>query len=102
MGVDYDVEWDPKALKELRKVDGAIRLQLLRFAMEPSAFLTAASAKVTAHIETVPLSVSNTSAHYVLHEGSPVAYSVEEAGASEYNVVTSNGRRKTAKEPDKG
>ncbi|WP_214509756.1 type II toxin-antitoxin system RelE family toxin [Pseudomonas brassicacearum] len=30
MGVDYDVEWDPKALKELRKVDGAIRLQLLK------------------------------------------------------------------------
>lgn len=30
MGVDYDVEWDPKALKELRKLDGAIRLQLLK------------------------------------------------------------------------
>lgn len=30
MGIDYDVEWDPKALKELRKLDGAIRLQLLK------------------------------------------------------------------------
>lgn len=72
-----------------------------RFAMEPSAFLTAASAKVTAHIETVPLSVSNTSARYVLHEGSLTAYSVKESGAGEYNVVTSKGHRKTVKEPDK-
>ena len=30
MGVEYDVEWDPKALKELRKLDGAVRLQFLR------------------------------------------------------------------------
>lgn len=30
MGVEYSVEWDPKALKELRKLDGAIRLQFLR------------------------------------------------------------------------
>lgn len=30
MGVDYDVEWDPKALKELRKLDGVIRLQFLK------------------------------------------------------------------------
>ncbi|MGN8276132.1 type II toxin-antitoxin system RelE family toxin [Pseudomonas sp. SMN5] len=30
MGVDYGVEWDPKALKELRKLDGAIRLQHLK------------------------------------------------------------------------
>uniref|UniRef100_UPI003F58E185 type II toxin-antitoxin system RelE family toxin n=1 Tax=Pseudomonas purpurea TaxID=3136737 RepID=UPI003F58E185 len=30
MGIEYGVEWDPKALKELRKLDGAIRLQLLR------------------------------------------------------------------------
>ncbi|WP_347906166.1 type II toxin-antitoxin system RelE/ParE family toxin [Pseudomonas purpurea] len=28
--MEYGVEWDPKALKELRKLDGAIRLQLLR------------------------------------------------------------------------
>ncbi|WP_438943813.1 hypothetical protein [Pseudomonas sp. N8] len=72
-----------------------------RFAMEPSAFLTATSAKVAAHIETVPLSVS-VSGHYVLHEDSLTAYSVEEASAGEYKVMTSNGRRKTAKEPDKG
>jgi mRNA interferase RelE/StbE len=30
MGVEYIVEWSPKALKELRKLDGAIRLQFLR------------------------------------------------------------------------
>ncbi|WP_434624951.1 type II toxin-antitoxin system RelE/ParE family toxin [Pseudomonas sp. Z1-29] len=30
MGVEYDVQWDPKALKELRKLDGAVRLQLLK------------------------------------------------------------------------
>lgn len=30
MGVEYGVEWDPKALKELRKLDGAVRLHLLR------------------------------------------------------------------------
>jgi hypothetical protein len=26
MGVDYDVEWDPKALKELRKLDGVMMI----------------------------------------------------------------------------
>lgn len=30
MGVKYVVEWDPKALKELRKLDGAARLQFLK------------------------------------------------------------------------
>ena len=30
MGVKYVVEWDPKALKELRKLDGAVRLQFLK------------------------------------------------------------------------
>ena len=30
MAVEYTVEWDPKALKELRKLDGAVRLQFLR------------------------------------------------------------------------
>lgn len=30
MAVEFSVEWDPKALKELRKLDGALRLQLLR------------------------------------------------------------------------
>jgi len=30
MAIEYGVEWDPKALKELRKLDGAIRLQFLR------------------------------------------------------------------------
>ncbi|MNJ33827.1 mRNA interferase RelE [compost metagenome] len=30
MSVEYSVEWDPKALKELRKLDGEIRLQFLR------------------------------------------------------------------------
>ena len=30
MGAEYDVEWDPEALKELRKLDGAVRLQFLR------------------------------------------------------------------------
>ena len=30
MGVKYVVEWDPKALKELRKLDGAVRFQLLK------------------------------------------------------------------------
>ena len=30
MGVEYVVEWDPKALKELRKLDGAVRLQSLK------------------------------------------------------------------------
>ena len=30
MGVEYVVEWDPKALKELRKLDGAVRLQFLK------------------------------------------------------------------------
>lgn len=30
MGADYEVEWDPKALKELRKLDGTLRLQFLK------------------------------------------------------------------------
>ena len=30
MGAEYSVEWDPKALKELRKLEGGIRLQFLR------------------------------------------------------------------------
>ncbi|KAA0942298.1 type II toxin-antitoxin system RelE/ParE family toxin [Pseudomonas sp. ANT_H14] len=30
MATEFSVEWDPKALKELRKLDGAIRLQFLR------------------------------------------------------------------------
>jgi mRNA interferase RelE/StbE len=30
MAVEYGVEWDPKALKELRKLDGTIRLQFLK------------------------------------------------------------------------
>lgn len=30
MSGEYGVEWDPKALKELRKLDGEIRLQFLR------------------------------------------------------------------------
>ncbi|AJE21472.1 type II toxin-antitoxin system RelE family toxin [Azotobacter chroococcum] len=30
MAVEYAVEWAPQALKELRKLGGAIRLQLLR------------------------------------------------------------------------
>lgn len=30
MGAEYGVEWDPKALKELRKLDGAVRLQFLK------------------------------------------------------------------------
>ena len=30
MAAEYQVEWLPQALRELRKLDGAIRLQLLR------------------------------------------------------------------------
>lgn len=30
MGAEYRVEWDLKALKELRSLDAALRLQLLR------------------------------------------------------------------------
>jgi len=30
MAVEYGVEWESKALKELRKLDGAIRRQFLR------------------------------------------------------------------------
>ncbi|NMZ54143.1 type II toxin-antitoxin system RelE family toxin [Pseudomonas lundensis] len=30
MGAEYEVEWNPKALKELRQLDGAVRLQFLR------------------------------------------------------------------------
>ena len=30
MGIEYGVEWDPKALKELKKLKGAVRLQLLK------------------------------------------------------------------------
>ncbi|MCX4063796.1 type II toxin-antitoxin system RelE/ParE family toxin [Pseudomonas sp. S1Bt30] len=30
MAAEYEVEWDPKALKELRKLDGTIRLQFLK------------------------------------------------------------------------
>lgn len=30
MAIEYEVEWDPKALKELRKLDGTIRLQFLK------------------------------------------------------------------------
>ncbi|MGF6098704.1 type II toxin-antitoxin system RelE family toxin [Pseudomonas sp. 18175] len=37
MGVEYEVEWDPKALKELRKLDGTIRLQFLKKLQERQA-----------------------------------------------------------------
>jgi HTH-type transcriptional regulator/antitoxin HigA len=37
-----------------------------------------------------------------LHENALPAYSVEEAGAGEYKTVTSKGRTKAAKGPDKG
>lgn len=30
MSVEFSVEWDPKALKELRALDASLRLQLLR------------------------------------------------------------------------
>ncbi|WP_434562338.1 type II toxin-antitoxin system RelE/ParE family toxin [Pseudomonas sp. Z5-35] len=30
MGTDYAVEWNPKALKELKKLDGVVRLQFLK------------------------------------------------------------------------
>lgn len=30
MAVEYGVEWGPKALKELRKLDDTLRLQFLR------------------------------------------------------------------------
>jgi HTH-type transcriptional regulator/antitoxin HigA len=73
-----------------------------RFGMEPSAFLSVTSAKWAAHIDTVPLSTNKTSGHYVLHENALPAYSVEEAGAGEYKTVTSKGRTKAAKGPDKG
>lgn len=35
MAVEYTAEWDPKALKELRKLYGAVRLQFLRRLEEP-------------------------------------------------------------------
>ena len=35
MAVEYTAEWDPKALKELRKLDGTLRLQFLRRLEEP-------------------------------------------------------------------
>ncbi|MFL6968063.1 MULTISPECIES: helix-turn-helix domain-containing protein [Pseudomonas] len=73
-----------------------------RFGMEPGAFLSATSAKLAAHIETVSLSVNKTSGHYVLHENPLPAYSVEEAGAGEYKVMTPKGRTKAAKKPKKG
>jgi HTH-type transcriptional regulator/antitoxin HigA len=56
---------------------------------------------MAAHIETVPLSGSKTSALYRLHEGSLTGYSVKEVGIGEYKTVTSKGRKKTTKEPDK-
>lgn len=37
MGADYEVEWNPKALKELRKLDGTIRLQFLKKLQERQA-----------------------------------------------------------------
>lgn len=105
-GSDLPEIGDKTAVSKVLNGDRAISHKMAyalaeRFAMEPSAFLSGTSARVTAHIETVPLSVGKTSAHYVLHEGSLTAYSVEEAGAGEYDVVTSKGRRKTTKEPDK-
>ncbi|NVZ25639.1 type II toxin-antitoxin system RelE/ParE family toxin [Pseudomonas gingeri] len=30
MGAEYSIEWDPKALKELRNLDAVLRVQLLR------------------------------------------------------------------------
>ena len=37
MAAEYEVEWDPKALKELRKLDGTIRLQFLKKLQERQA-----------------------------------------------------------------
>lgn len=71
-----------------------------RFAMEPSAFLSVGPAE-PAHIETVRLPVRKTSTYDRSRSDSMIAHSVKEAGAGKYNVVTSKGRRKTAKEPDK-
>lgn len=71
-----------------------------RFAMEPSAFLTAGPAEA-AHIETVRLPVRKTSTYDRFRSDSMVANSVEEAGAGEYKVMASKARRKTVKEPGK-
>ena len=37
MGAEYEVEWDPKALKELRILDGTLRLQFLKKLQERQA-----------------------------------------------------------------
>ena len=37
MGAEYEVEWDPKALKELRILDGTLRLQFLKMLQERQA-----------------------------------------------------------------
>lgn len=37
MAVEYGVEWDPKTLKELRKLDGTIHLQFFRKLQERQA-----------------------------------------------------------------
>ncbi|WP_058544263.1 helix-turn-helix domain-containing protein [Pseudomonas fluorescens] len=71
-----------------------------RFAMEPGAFLNAGPAE-PAHIETVRLPVRKTSPYDRFRSDSMIAHSVKEAGAGEYNVVASKGRRKTVRGPDK-
>ncbi|WP_434603312.1 XRE family transcriptional regulator [Pseudomonas sp. Z4-7] len=71
-----------------------------RFAMEPSAFLSAGPAKA-AHLGTVDLPVRKPSMYYRFHSDSPTAQPVKEADAAEYKVVTSKGRRKAVKEPDR-
>ncbi|MBC3363704.1 XRE family transcriptional regulator [Pseudomonas sp. SWRI154] len=72
-----------------------------RFAMEPSAFLTAGSIEA-AHIETVRLPVGKNSAYHRFRNDPLTAHSVKDPGAGEYKVVTSKGRKKTVEEPDKG
>ncbi|WHS58736.1 XRE family transcriptional regulator [Pseudomonas sp. G2-4] len=72
-----------------------------RFAMEPSAFLSAAPAKATP-IQTVRPSAKKTSAHYRFRSDSLTAQPVGEASPGEYKVVTPKGRRKTVENPEKG
>ncbi|MDR6961688.1 HTH-type transcriptional regulator/antitoxin HigA [Pseudomonas brassicacearum] len=72
-----------------------------RFAMEPSAFLSAAPAKATP-IQTVRPTAKKTSTHYRFPSDSLTAHPVGEASTGEYKAVTPKGCRKTVEDPEKG
>ncbi|MNC07557.1 Antitoxin HigA [compost metagenome] len=71
-----------------------------RFAMEPSAFVSAAPGKAT-HTETARSTVKNGSVYKNFRTAPPIARPGKEADTGEYKMAASKGGRQTGKTPGK-